>query len=74
MEPKPKKLLDQVSETLRRKQYAYRTEDTYINWIKQYILFHKKKHPKDMGETEIIAFLSYLAQGVRSLHPPKIKH
>jgi len=62
MNPKPKKLLDQVRDTLRRKQYAYRTEDIYVNWIKQYILFHDKKHPKDMGEEEILAFLSYLAR------------
>ena len=62
MTQKPKKLLDQVRDTLRRKQYAYRTEDTYVTWIKQYIFFHDKKHPKDMGEKEILAFLAYLAK------------
>ena len=62
MTEKPKKLLDQVRDTLRRKQYAYRTEDTYTNWIKEYILFHDKKHPKNMGENEVLAFLSYLAK------------
>ncbi len=62
MEQKPKKLLDQVRDTLRRKQYAYRTEDTYLNWIRQYILFHEKKHPKDMGESEVLDFLSFLAK------------
>jgi len=44
------------------KHYAYRTEQTYIDWIKRYILFHKKRHPKDMGAPEIQAFLAYLAQ------------
>lgn len=62
MTEKPKKLLDQVHDVLRRKQYAYRTEETYINWIKEYILFHNKKHPKEMGEKEVLAFLSYLAK------------
>jgi len=62
MTQKPKKLLDQVRDTLRRKQYAYRTEDSYSSWIKQYILFHNKKHPSEMGESEVLEFLSYLAQ------------
>lgn len=52
----------QVSDVLRRKQYAYRTEKTYLNWIKQYIFFHSKRHPREMGEKEILAFLSYLAK------------
>jgi site-specific recombinase XerC len=58
---KPKKLLDQVSEALRTKHYAYRTEETYVDWIKRYILFHKKRHPKDMGAEEIREFIAYLA-------------
>ena len=58
---KPKKLLDQVSEALRTKHYAYRTEETYVDWIKRYILFHKKRHPKDMGAEEIREFITYLA-------------
>ena len=61
MEPKPKYLLDQVSDSIRRKQYSHRTERAYINWIRQYILFHDKKHPKDMGAVEIEKFLTYLA-------------
>lgn len=58
---KPKKLLDQVSEALRTKHYAYRTEQTYVDWIKRYIIFHKKRHPKDMGANEIREFIAYLA-------------
>ena len=61
MEKTPKKLLDQVSDTLRIKHYSLRTEKTYIDWIRRYILFHGKRHPKDMGATEIQAFLAYLA-------------
>lgn len=55
------KLLDQVRDVMRRKHYSIRTEHAYLNWIKQYILFHKKCHPKDMREKEISQYLSYLA-------------
>jgi integron integrase len=61
MEPKPKKLLEQVSESIRRKQYSRKTEQAYINWIRQYILFHNKRHPQDMGATEVEKFLTHLA-------------
>ncbi len=47
---KNKKLLDVVREKLRIKHYSIKTEKTYLYWIKQYILFHNKKHPKDMGK------------------------
>lgn len=60
-DPKPKKLLDQVRETLRTKHYSYRTEQTYIDWIKRYIIFHNKQHPKDLGVEEIRAFIAHLA-------------
>ena len=61
MSEKPKKLLDQVRDALRTKHYSYRTEQTYLDWIKRYILFHKKRHPERMGEDEIRTFLTYLA-------------
>ena len=61
MEPKPKKLLDQVREVMRLRHYAYRTEETYVQWIKRYILFHHKRHPREMGRDEIEAFLTDLA-------------
>jgi len=60
MSNKPK-LLDQVRYSLRQKNYSLRTEKTYIGWIKRYIIFHNKRHPKDMGEKEIGEFLTYLA-------------
>ncbi len=60
--PKPRKLFDQVRDALRIKHYSYRTEQTYIDWIKRYIIFHKKRHPKEMDGPEIEAFLAYLAQ------------
>lgn len=55
------KLLDLVRQKIRLKHYSIRTEETYINWIKRYIIFHNKKHPKDMGKAEIEAFLTDLA-------------
>jgi integron integrase len=56
-----KKILDQVSEAIRLKHYSYRTEQTYKEWIKRYILFHNKRHPNEMGAPEIQTFLSHLA-------------
>ena len=65
---KPKKLLEQVRDKMRIKHYAMSSEKTYIYWIKQYILFHGKKHPSLMAEHEIEVFLSHLAQK-RKLSP-----
>ncbi len=59
--PAKKKLLDQVRDMIRLKHYSRHTEDTYVDWIKRYILFHHKRHPKDMGAPEIEQFLTYLA-------------
>lgn len=55
------KLLEQMRNTLRVKHYAYSTEKEYLNWCKRYILFHDKRHPKEMGKDEIEAFLTHLA-------------
>lgn len=61
LQKRPKKLLDQVREAIRRKHYSIRTEESYVNWMKRFILFHDKRHPKDMGVPEIEAFLTHLA-------------
>jgi len=61
MEERPKKLLDQVREAIRLKHYSIRTEEAYVTWIKRYILFHNKRHPNEMGSTEVEAFLTNLA-------------
>lgn len=55
------KLLDQVREVIRMKHYSIRTEQAYVEWIKRYIFFHNKRHPADMAEPEIRAFISDLA-------------
>jgi integrase len=60
MEPKTK-LLDQMRLVLRLKHVSLRTERAYINWAKRFIVFHDKRHPKDMGAEEIRAFLIHLA-------------
>jgi len=65
MQTQPNKLLDQVRDALRLKHYAYRTEVTYIQWIRRYILFHQKRHPREIGVPEIEAFLSHLAVSER---------
>jgi len=57
----PPKLLDQVVAKIRFKHYSRRTEQSYTHWIKRYILFHGKRHPKEMGAPEIESFLSALA-------------
>jgi integron integrase len=56
------KLLDQVRDVIRRKHFSIRTEQTYVDWIKRYIFFHGKRHPNEMAEPEITAFLTHLAR------------
>ena len=57
------KLLDQVRESLRTLHYSIRTEDAYVLWIKRFILHHGKRHPLEMGEAEVVEFLTHLAVG-----------
>ncbi len=56
-----KKLLDIVRDKMRLKHYSIKTEQSYIGWIKRYIVFHNKRHPKDMGKMEIEQFLTWQA-------------
>lgn len=56
-----KKLLEIMRDKIRVKHYSISTERTYLYWVKSYILFHNKKHPKDMGKIEIESFLTHLA-------------
>jgi len=55
------KLLDQMRDKIRTLHYSIRTEDCYVLWARQYILFHGKRHPVEMGEKEVGAFLTHLA-------------
>ncbi len=60
MEQPPKKLLDQLRDQIRIKQYSPRTEKTYSQWVREYILFHKKRHPREMAIPEINQFITHL--------------
>ena len=55
------RLLDQVRHVIRCKHYSIRTEQSYVSWIKRFIYFHDRRHPKDLGERHISAFLTNLA-------------
>ncbi|MGA8148619.1 MAG: phage integrase N-terminal SAM-like domain-containing protein [Gallionellaceae bacterium] len=55
------KFLDEVKGRLRFKHYSLRTEQAYVGWIRRFILFHRKRHPQEMGAEEVTAFLSHLA-------------
>ena len=57
----PPKLLTQVAELLRVLHYSRRTEKAYVDWAKRFILFHHKRHPREMGAAEIEAYLTHLA-------------
>lgn len=60
MQGRPR-LLDQVRDRIRFKQYSIRTEKAYVDWIRRFILFHGKRHPAEMGASEVEAFLTHLA-------------
>lgn len=57
----PPKLLDQVRQRIRTKHYSIRTETTYVQWVRRFILFHGKRHPMEMGAAEVEAYLTHLA-------------
>ena len=56
----PPKPLDLVRQKIRFLHYSNKTEQAYLLWIRRYIIFHGKRHPKEMGETELSSFLNYL--------------
>lgn len=57
----PKKLLEKARDIIRVKHYSFKTEKSYLSWMKRYILYHEKRHPKEMGKVEIESFLTHLA-------------
>lgn len=60
-EAREPKLLERARARMRAKHLSLRTEKAYLGWMRQYILFHGKRHPAEMGEVEINAFLTHLA-------------
>ncbi len=59
--PQRPRLLEQVRNAIRRRHYSRRTEDTYVGWIRRFILFSDRRHPRDLGAPEVTAFLNDLA-------------
>ena len=57
----PPRLLEQMRAMIRARHYSLRTEETYLGWVKRFILFHGKRHPRDMGAQEVQQFLVHLA-------------
>lgn len=57
----PPKLLDRVRDKIRLKHYSIRTEQSYVQWVRRFILHHGKRHPAEMGAAEVEAFLTHLA-------------
>ena len=60
-QPDKPKLLDRVRDICRFRHYSIRTEEAYVQWIRRYILFHDKRHPEELGEDDVRAFLTQLA-------------
>jgi hypothetical protein len=60
-EPRAPRLLDQLREAIRYRHYSYRTEQAYVEWVRRYVLFHGKRHPAEMTESEVVTFLTHLA-------------
>jgi integron integrase len=61
IEPSRPRLLDRLRDAIRRRHYSRRTEEAYIHWTKRFVYFSGKRHPSDLGETEVTAFLNHLA-------------
>ena len=59
---KPPRLLDPVRDSIRLKHYSLRTEETYVHWIKRFIHFHGKRHPRELRAPEVTAFLNHLVK------------
>src|SRR2546422_88080 len=57
----PPKLLDRMRDTLRARHYSSRTEESYVAWVRRFIVFHNKRHPSAMGQEEVNAYLTTLA-------------
>lgn len=73
-EPPKRKFLDQLRDVLRAKHYSRRTEESYVGWVRRYILFHNKRHPKDMGSEEVEVFLTHLAVVEMWQPQPRTRH
>lgn len=57
----PSPLLESLRDVIRRKHYSIRTEQSYVNWVKDYVRFHRLRHPRAMNETHVVEYLTHLA-------------
>src|SRR5207237_4524689 len=60
--PGPRTLLGRLRAALRARHYSPRTEQAYVAWVRRYVEFHDRRHPPTMGATEVLAFLTALAE------------
>jgi len=60
-EPRRSPLLDQLRDRIRLKHYSIRTEQAYVDWVRRYIVFHGRRHPRELGFRHVEGFLSHLA-------------
>jgi integrase len=67
------RLLDQVRDVIRRLHYSIRTEQTYVDWIRRFILFHRKRHSKEMGRRRWRRFSPIWPCRARSLRPHRTR-
>jgi hypothetical protein len=72
--PNSGRFLDQLRLHIRQNGLAYRTEQTYLHWVKRFIRFHGRKHPKDLCMTDVEACLSHLSEQRTCLQIPKESH
>ena len=54
-------LLDRIRDKIRLKHYSIRTETAYVDWVHRFVVFHRRRHPRDLGAAHVEAFLSHLA-------------
>jgi len=60
--PKAPRLLEQLRDAIRRRNYSYRTEEVYVQWVRRFIYFSGKRHPLELGAAEVTVFLNDLAR------------
>src|SRR5256884_4989149 len=61
----PRTLLGRLRAAVRARHYSPRTEESYVGWVKRFVVFHGRQHPDQLGEAEVRAFLEHLAERVR---------
>ncbi|MBD3648309.1 MAG: integron integrase [Pseudomonadales bacterium] len=55
------RLLDQLRNAIRVRNYSHRTEEAYVNWVRRFIRYHGIRHPAEMHDAEVVAYLTHLA-------------